>query len=230
MLEQQLANVMENMVSLSQGSRFYRDLQDEGFLEVVRRVVEMLRAIPNHIDVHALPETQCKYLRGGTSLHLAMRMGYITMVAKILAASIVDFHACDHSYWEVIVLHYALKFGNMDIVKLMFPKHLKSRKKDVMDNRGHMALHWAIRSGPHGNVDIMKLMVVKHLESRKLDVNAVDDEGNTTLHLATIPGWGEQINMVRELLKCKDTMRLSEKYKNGQTPLQIAHEKGDKDV
>lgn len=91
-------------------------------------------------------------------------MGDITMVAKILVARIVDFHACDHSYWEVIVVHYGLKFGNMDIVKLMFAKHLESRKKDVKDNRGRTALHWALRSGPHGNIDIMELMVVKHME------------------------------------------------------------------
>lgn len=58
----------------------------------------------------------------------------------------------------------------------------------------------------------------------------MDDKGNTTLYLATIVGWREHINMVRELPKCKDTMRLSEEYKNGHTPLQIAHEKDDKDV
>lgn len=108
---------------------------------------------------------------------------------------------------------------------------LAAGKVDVnnVDGTDHTALIWAVRLG---DLDIVKAMVTKHLELGNFNVNVVDpDLGYTALHWAIVSGEYENINMVKELLKCQDTMRLSEEYRHGgQTPLQIAHARGSKDI
>ena len=154
----------------------------------------------------------------------AIRTQNITMVDEILAACEVDVQRrLAHS-----VLHYAVAFGSLAILDLLLTKSLESWEKDPKDTRGFTPLHFAILYSQDESVDRVKLMVDKHLESGKLDVNAVDDFGNTALHLA-FSRPSERIDIVRELLRCKNTMRLSEENINGKTPLEMAHERGFRD-
>ena len=159
------------------------------------------------------------------SLRNAVVTQDITMVARILAACKVDFHK---RFDDCIVLHTAVASGSIDIMKLMLDKHLETWKEDPKDFFGLTPLHWAILSSPHKSVHRVELMVDKHLRSGKLDVNVVDRHGYTALHWA-LARRIERIDSVRELLRCKDTMRLSEECEKGQTPLEIAHERGFRD-
>jgi hypothetical protein len=127
-------------------------------------------------------------------------------------------------YWAVItediaMANHILKEGKVDMAHC--------RNLDMWEIGG-LTLNLAVQSR---KLDIVKTMVTMYLKWGNLNVNSVSQPLQyTTLHWAVVSGEGENIEMVTELFKCKDTMRMSEECGRGQTPLQIAHEKGFKDI
>ncbi|KAG0562905.1 hypothetical protein KC19_9G181600 [Ceratodon purpureus] len=94
-------------------------------------------------------------------------------------------------------------------------------------DRGKMtALHRALYLG---NLDMAKAMITGYTKLGNVDVNVVDDEGLTPLHWAIIQEDKGNTDIVNVLLNCEG-IRLAEESKMGNTPLQIAHEKGFKDI
>jgi hypothetical protein len=74
-------------------------------------------------------------------------------------------------------------------------------------------LHWGIE------LQDVK-MVTQILGAKDVDLNAVNWMEGTLLHMVV---WKGNINIVRQLLECKDRIRLTEEDKEGRTPVEIAH-------
>lgn len=70
-------------------------------------------------------------------------------------------------------------------------------------------------------------MVSCILKGKDTDVNAVNWMKGTPLHMAVLKG---NIEIVRELLKCKETIRLTEEDEAGRTSIEIAHTMGHTDI
>ena len=98
--------------------------------------------------------------------------------------------------------------------------YLKTRLVQEGLQRVGTVLHWAIE------LQDVK-MVTDILGANAVDVNAVNWMKATPLHMAVLKG---NIEIVRELLKCKETIRLTEEDEAGRTPIEIAHTMGHTDI
>lgn len=137
------------------------------------------------------------------------------------------------------VLHYAASFGKKEIVEhLLFTKNMSP---NLLDSKGNSALYWALYFGHfdlllpfvragidinHPNNEGVSLLHLATSISPQLVaklvylgswVNAVDDEGCTPLHMATVYGNAE---IVKILLRCGAFLNAQDN--EGESPLHYA--------
>ncbi|XP_055953567.1 uncharacterized protein LOC129989212 [Argiope bruennichi] len=129
--------------------------------------VELAAANGHLIAVKILLETQEENLNN--LLHIAAKNGNLE-IAKYLIGKNCDLHFRDSMHLKPI--HVAVQHGHLDIVKL-FLKSDESLKDNTL-------LHLAVS---RSNLDLVKFLI-----DEKVDLNAPDENGNTSVHLAAIHG------------------------------------------
>ncbi|XP_039169365.1 ankyrin repeat-containing protein BDA1-like [Eucalyptus grandis] len=139
-----------------------------GHLDFVRELLKHMPKLAEKVD-------PC----GFSPLHIAAARGDVEIAEELLK---VGTHLCSAEGRERrIPLHYAIIHGEVDVMEILLSTSPESVEKKTA--RKETALHLAVKN----NRFKVLVRLVEHLKRHKKEqlINWKDNEGNTTLHLAT---------------------------------------------
>ncbi|XP_050459915.1 ankyrin repeat domain-containing protein 27-like isoform X1 [Cataglyphis hispanica] len=160
----------------------------------------------NHRELNACPRDD----RGLTSLHIAVLYDQIMIVDFLLDRG-TDVNIADSD--GLTPLHYACIKGHQNILLLMLHANADPT---VTDSQGNTPLHLAVDRGHDSCVKAL-LYLSEHMKV-SINANAINDNGDTPLHLAA--RWA-YLAIVGILLEYGANSRLTNR--KGQTPLTITY-------
>jgi len=116
------------------------------------------------------------------------------------------------------LIELALKSEDLSLFEMLVNLGADLNTRDLKNNT---VLHQAVMK-PMSYANLRKLLV--HID--RMDINAVNHLGETALNTAI--KMGDQLNVIRELLKAKPSFTIEDAF--GNTPLHLAAREGDKDL
>ncbi|CAC5418335.1 unnamed protein product [Mytilus coruscus] len=173
-----------------------------GHTDIVKLLLEMN---PN-VDL-------CENIYGLSPLYMATKSGY-TDIVRLLLEKNPNVDLCDNNGFSP--LQWAILKGYTNIVKLLLEK---SPNVDLCDRRGgYSTLHRACQQPKNTNI-------VKLLLEKSPNVDLYNNEGLTTLYMASEEGYTD---IVKLLLEKNPNIDLCNN--DGCSPLYIASQKGHTDI
>ena len=201
----------------------------QGHLNIVRMLIAEFKADLNCVDSS-----------GWTPLHHACREGYLDMVKMLIAEFKADVNYTDSSGWTP--LHHACSAGNLEMTRMLIAEFHSDNTTKIIESS--TPLHVAVTSGQEevalalirefgchsdargnlgryvlhsacigGNASLVKALCEDILVSPLV----VDDDGNTPLHLSSLKG---DSDCVQVLLQSNAPVLV--RNKSGKTPIDIA--------
>ncbi|XVF68144.1 hypothetical protein PTKIN_Ptkin10aG0180100 [Pterospermum kingtungense] len=149
-----------------------------------------------------------------TALHWAAVRGS-TAVADVLLQNGARVEAADISGYRAV--HIAAQYGQTAFLNHIVAKY--HADLDAPDNDGRSPLHWAAYKGYS---DTIRLLLFRDASQKRQD-----KEGCTPLHWAAIRGNAEACTL---LVHAGDKQELVVKDKAGFTPVQLAYDKGHRQI
>ena len=149
-------------------------------------------------------------------LQEAVKEDNSALVRTILEDGTVNINELDDSC-KGTVLHYAVKAGRTDIVRLL--TMVKGLDVNIQDTDGRTALHYA---ADEGRTDIVQAL----LEVEGLDVNIQDEWGGTALHRAAAIGRTDIVQVLLEV----EGLDVNIQDRDGGTALHCAAIEGRTDI
>ena len=124
-----------------------------------------------------------------TAIHLAALQGYLEIIDELFTNCNNDINFTDVN--GLSHFHIACMIGNFNLVKKFIDQGINVDLGTFLENESnyYTALHLAVK---YLQVDVVELLL-----KNRADPNAVDDSGNTPLHLACI-GYNNQINFLKK--------------------------------
>ncbi|XP_022109248.1 serine/threonine-protein phosphatase 6 regulatory ankyrin repeat subunit B-like [Acanthaster planci] len=135
---------------------------------------DILQDIFQLLVEHPTVDLSLKNNKDLNCLHYAASWGHKFAVKKIVEAKPSLMNVAQNDGWTA--LHLAIMNDHTSIVSILVKQELCS--KDLKNAKGHTVLHFAVMSDKG---DCARILL-----ENGADVNAQDDDGNTSLHLATM--------------------------------------------
>ena len=151
-----------------------------------------------------------------TPLHYACKRGNVTAVRVLIAQHKADMNACDKQ--NNTPLHLAAMSGYASNIQFLIEKCGYSAQ--VKGFEGRTILHMVCSKEEYAP------LAERLITNYDLDPMAVDDNGNTPLHLATLKGNEEMVNILIAKYKCP----VDRKNKNNESPLDLALANGHQNI